>query len=102
MEAIDELMKAKTIIMIAHRTKTVQNADQILVVDEILAVGDERFQRKSHARMMELMSGGTTVLFVSHSLSQIREMCDHVLWLDSGEVKMYGETQEVCDGYAQR
>ena len=49
--------------------------------------------------MMELMSGGTTVLFVSHSLNQIREMCDRVLWLDSGEVKMYGETQEVCDGY---
>ena len=75
---------------------------QILIVDEILSVGDESFQSKSRARMMELMSGGTTVLFVSHSLSQIREMCDHVLWLDSGEVKMYGETQEVCDGYAQR
>lgn len=72
---------------------------QILIVDEILSVGDEAFQAKSRARMMELMSGGTTVLFVSHSLSQIREMCDHVLWLDSGEVKMYGETQEVCDGY---
>ena len=84
---------------LAFSVATVVNP-QILIVDEILSVGDESFQVKSRARMMELMSGGTTVLFVSHSLSQIREMCDHVLWLDSGEVKMYGETQEVCDGYA--
>ena len=83
---------------LAFSVATVVNP-QILIVDEILSVGDESFQTKSRARMMELMSGGTTVLFVSHSLSQIREMCDHVLWLDSGEVKMYGETQEVCDGY---
>ena len=86
---------------LAFSVATVVNP-QILIVDEILSVGDEVFQAKSRARMMELMSGGTTVLFVSHSLSQIREMCDHVLWLDSGEVKMYGKTQEVCDGYAQR
>lgn len=86
---------------LAFSVATVVNP-QILIVDEILSVGDEAFQAKSRARMMELMSGGTTVLFVSHSLSQIREMCDHVLWLDSGEVKMYGKTQEVCDGYAQR
>ena len=86
---------------LAFSVATVVNP-QILIVDEILSVGDESFQTKSRARMMELMSGGTTVLFVSHSLSQIREMCDRVLWLDSGEVKMYGETQEVCDGYAQR
>ena len=49
--------------------------------------------------MMELMSGGTTVLFVSHNLDQIREMCDRVLWLDHGNVKMIGETAEVCDAY---
>lgn len=85
---------------LAFSVATVVNP-QILIVDEILSVGDEAFQAKSRARMMELMSGGTTVLFVSHSLSQIREMCDHVLWLDSGEVKMYGETQEVCDGYSK-
>ena len=72
----------------------------ILIVDEILAVGDASFQQKSRARMLELMQGGTTVLFVSHSMDQIREMCDRVLWLDSGEVKMYGETQEVCDAYS--
>ena len=73
---------------------------EILIVDEILAVGDERFQRKSKARMMELMSGGTTVLFVSHGLDQIREMCDRVVWLDGGTVKMFGKTKEVCDAYS--
>lgn len=72
---------------------------EILIVDEILAVGDEAFQRKSHARMMELMSGGTTVLFVSHSLQQIREMCNKVVWLDNGLVKMAGPAKEVCDAY---
>ena len=72
---------------------------EILIVDEILAVGDASFQQKSRARMLELMQGGTTVLFVSNSMSQIREMCDRVLWLDHGTVKMVGPTQEVCDAY---
>lgn len=72
---------------------------EILIVDEILAVGDAAFQAKSHARMMELMQGGTTVLFVSHSLEQIRAMCDRVMWLEKGSVKMVGETGEVCDAY---
>lgn len=72
---------------------------EILIVDEILAVGDASFQQKSRARMLELMQGGTTVLFVSHSMDQIREMCDRVLWLDHGTVKMIGPTQEVCDAY---
>lgn len=72
---------------------------EILIVDEILAVGDANFQEKSRKRMMELMGGGTTVLFVSHSLGQIREMCDRVLWLDHGKVKMIGNTEEVCNAY---
>ena len=72
---------------------------EILIVDEILAVGDASFQQKSRARMLELMQGGTTVLFVSHTMSQIREMCDRVLWLDHGTVKMIGPTQEVCNAY---
>ena len=72
---------------------------EILIVDEILAVGDASFQAKSHARMMELMKGGTTVLFVSHDLNQIRNMCDRVVWLDHGKVKMVGETAEVCGAY---
>ena len=81
---------------LAFSIATVVNPE-ILIVDEILAVGDEAFQRKSRQRMLELMGGGTTVLFVSHSLDQIREMCDRVLWLDHGQIKMLGETKEVCD-----
>lgn len=83
---------------LAFSTATLVNPE-ILIVDEILAVGDENFQRKSQARMKEMMSGGTTVLLVSHALSQIREMCDRVIWLDGGHVKMIGPTQEVCDAY---
>ena len=72
---------------------------EILIVDEILAVGDAQFQEKSKKRMLELMSGGTTVLFVSHSIEQIREMCSRVVWLECGQVKILGSTQEVCDAY---
>lgn len=72
---------------------------QILIVDEILAVGDADFQEKSKKRMMELMGGGTTVLFVSHDLQQIRQMCSRVLWLDQGCVVEFGGTQKVCDRY---
>ena len=72
---------------------------EILIADEILAVGDEAFQHKSLARMKEMMSGGTTVLLVSHSLDQIREVCDQVIWLDHGQIEMQGETQFVCDAY---
>lgn len=74
---------------------------QILIVDEILSVGDAAFQEKSKRRMLELMGGGTTVLFVSHSLEQIREMCSRVIWLEHGAVKMIGRTKEVCDAYAE-
>ena len=72
---------------------------EILIVDEILAVGDAAFQEKSKKRMMELMGGGTTVLFVSHSLDQIREMCGRVVWLEQGRVKMVGRADEVCELY---
>ena len=72
----------------------------ILIVDEILAVGDAAFQEKSYARMMELMSHGTTVLLVSHNLDQIRGLCDRVIWLDHGHVVQIGDTQSVCDAYA--
>ena len=72
---------------------------EILIVDEILAVGDAAFQQKSHKRMLELMGGGTTVLLVSHDIKQIRDLCDKVVWLDHGKVKMIGPTKEVCDAY---
>lgn len=74
---------------------------EILIVDEILSVGDSDFQAKSKARMLEMMGGGTTVLFVSHNLEQIREMCGRVLWLEHGRAKMLGEAEEVCARYEQ-
>ena len=72
---------------------------EILIVDEILAVGDVAFQEKSFNRMKELMSGGATVLFVSHDLEKIEEMCDKVIWLQKGKVVMFGDTEEVCEAY---
>lgn len=72
---------------------------EVLIVDEILSVGDAAFQEKSRARMKELMSGGTTVLFVSHDISQIREMSNRVIWLEGGEIKAIGSAEEVCDQY---
>lgn len=85
---------------LAFSIATVVNPE-ILIVDEILAVGDEGFQAKSKKRMLELMSGGTTVLFVSHSLKQIREMCDRVVWIDNHKIKMVGPTAEVCKAYEE-
>ena len=72
---------------------------EILIVDEILSVGDAAFQEKSRKRMLELMSGGTTVLFVSHSIEQIREMCSRVIWLEQGHIKMMGKADDVCNSY---
>lgn len=86
------------LMRLAFSVATVVNPD-VLIVDEILAVGDADFQAKSKARMLELMSGGTTVLFVSHSIDQIREMCDRVIWLEHGQIKMIGNTDKVCDKY---
>lgn len=74
---------------------------EILIVDEILAVGDFLFQEKCENRIRELMDGGTTVLIVSHAIEQIERLCKHVLWLDHGHMKMLGDTQTVCDAYKQ-
>ena len=72
---------------------------EILIVDEILSVGDSHFRQKSERRMRQMMGGGTTVLMVSHVLGQIRSMCDHVVWLDHGRVVMDGDAKTVCDAY---
>lgn len=85
---------------LAFSIATVVNPE-ILIVDEILSVGDTGFQNKSRARMMELMGGGTTVLFVSHSLRQIREMCSRVIWLENHKIHMIGDTTIVCNAYNQ-
>jgi len=87
------------LMRLAFSIATVVNPE-ILIVDEILAVGDANFQEKSKARMLELMSGGTTVLFVSHNLEEIRSMCNKVIWLDGGQVKMIGDAKGVCDEYS--
>lgn len=71
----------------------------ILIVDEILAVGDYKFRQKCEKRMKELLSGGTTLLYVSHSIDEVKRLCDHALWIDHGVARMQGEVNEVCDAY---
>ena len=75
---------------------------EILIVDEVLSVGDFKFQEKSKKRIERLMSGGTTVILVSHDNDIIEKMCNKVLWLESGKVKMYGNTQSVLDAYTKQ
>lgn len=75
---------------------------EILIVDEVLSVGDFKFQEKSKKRIEELMSGGTTVILVSHDNDIIKKMCNKVLWLESGKIKMYGNTQVVLDAYVKQ
>ena len=89
------------IMRLAFSIASMVNPD-ILIVDEILAVGDASFQEKSYARMTELMSHGTTVLLVSHNIEQIRRLCDRVIWLDHGNVVAVGDTNEICDRYASK
>lgn len=72
---------------------------EILLVDEVLSVGDEKFRRKSRERIESLMGGGTTVVLVSHSLPTIREIADRAMWLDHGRTKMMGEAVAVVDAY---
>ncbi len=71
----------------------------VMVVDEVLSVGDQVFQKKSFERMQQLMSGGTAVLLVSHALEQVRKMADRVIWLDHGKIVMRGDPDEVIEAY---
>ena len=71
---------------------------EILIVDEILSVGDIASQSKSEKKIMSMINGGTTVLFVSHSLEQIKKLCDKVIWLEHGVVQKMGG-KEICDEY---
>ena len=73
----------------------------ILIVDEVLAVGDFRFQQKCMDRIRKMMAEGTTVLFVSHSIEQVEELCDRVVWLKSGHLNMQGDAKEICAVYKQ-
>lgn len=87
-------MKSKLAFSLASRV----NPD-ILVLDEVLSVGDIGFRKKSENRMREMMSGGTTTILVSHSMAQIREMCTQVVWLEKGEMRGIGDTKTMCDMY---
>ena len=71
----------------------------ILIVDEVLSVGDFRFQEKCEARIQNMKDQGTTILFVSHSIEQVKKICNKVVWLDHGVLKMFGDAQEICSIY---
>lgn len=72
---------------------------EILIVDEILSVGDYQFRQKCEQRMSEMLSGGTTLLYVSHDINTVRKLCTHAVWLEKGVAKMVGEADAVCDAY---
>lgn len=71
----------------------------ILVVDEILSVGDYQFQQKCYGRMNDMLQGGTTLLYVSHDINSVKDLCDHAIWLDHGVVKKSGLVEEVAAEY---
>ena len=86
---------------LAFSIATIVNPE-ILIVDEILSVGDIKFQEKSRKKMMEMINGGTTVLYVSHSLDSIKEICTKVVWLEHGVIQEIGKPQEVCEKYYKK
>ena len=89
-------MKARLGFSIATMVKP-----DILIVDEILSVGDIKFRQKCEKRMKELLDGGTTLLYVSHSIDEVKRLCDHAIWIDHGQMRMIGSAEEVCDAYME-
>ncbi|MEK4108013.1 ABC transporter ATP-binding protein [Paenibacillus sp. FSL R10-2791] len=77
---------------------TIVNPD-VLIVDEILAVGDAAFQAKCEQRMSDMTSAGATLILVSHSIDQVKKVCKNAIWINKGEVKAIGTVDEVCDAY---
>ena len=71
----------------------------ILIVDEVLSVGDFRFQKKCEERIHAMMDKGTTILFVSHSIDQVKSICNKIVWLEKGHVKRFGNAEEICEEY---
>ena len=86
---------------LAFSIATVVNPE-VLIVDEILSVGDIKFQEKSKGKMLEMIKGGTTVLYVSHSLESIKDLCDRVIWIEHGKLIKMGNAKEVCDEYYKK
>lgn len=74
---------------------------EILILDEVLSVGDGAFREKSENKMHEIIQNGKATILVSHSLDQIRRMCNKVLWLDHGKQIAFGKTSEICDEYEE-
>ena len=83
---------------IAFAIATIGKPD-VLIVDEVLSVGDFRFQKKCEDRIKSMMTQDTTVLFVSHSIEQVHMICEKVAWIEQGHLKMYGEAKEICKLY---
>ncbi len=73
----------------------------ILIVDEVLSVGDFRFQEKCEKRIQHMIDGGTTILFVSHSIAQVEKLCNKVVWLEKGHVRKSGSAKEICEEYSR-
>lgn len=86
---------------LAFSIATIVNPE-ILIVDEILSVGDIKFQEKSKGKMMEMIKGGTTVLYVSHDLESIMNLCNKVVWLEHGKIIAFGETEKICSEYYKK
>ena len=86
---------------IAFAIATVVDPD-ILIADEVLAVGDYAFQEKCEKRMEQLLANGTTVIFVSHSTEQVKRLCNKATWLEHGKIIMTGDADTVCDAYSKQ
>lgn len=89
-------MKSRLAFSIASLVKP-----DILILDEVLSVGDASFRKKSESKMHAILEGGATAILVTHSLPQIRRMCNKVLWLNKGVQMAFGETKEICDKYEE-
>ena len=71
----------------------------ILIIDEVLSVGDIKFKRKSSKKLKSLFDSGITVILVSHAVGQIRDLCNKAIWIEKGKIIMQGDAEEVCDAY---
>ena len=100
-EFIDQPIRTYSTGMVARLAFAVATTvdAKILLLDEVLSVGDERFQRKCADRMAEFRGRGVTILFVSHSLDSVSGLCDEVVWLENGRVQSSGPAAEVIQEY---
>ena len=98
---IDRPLKTYSSGMLARLAFSIATVVQpdILIVDEILAVGDFHFQEKCEQRINSMINDDTTVIIVSHSIEQIERLCKHCVWLEKGKIRMIGDAKEVCDAY---